>query len=200
MEKQFHFHSENLQLEGLINEQSREKSVIVTHPHPLYGGDMHNAVVDAICDAYGEKGFTTMRFNFRGVGASEGRYDDGVGEKRDVLSALKHFKDMGFKQVDRAGYSFGAWINACAGCADTCSQDMILVSPPVALLDFTAISDLSCLKLVVTGSLDDIAPPDQIEPLLPVWNASATFEQINGADHFYGGHFSALKTAITRHI
>jgi alpha/beta superfamily hydrolase len=75
-------------------------------------------------------------------------------------------------------------------------DNMIMVSPPVAFIDFKSISNLSCLKLIVTGSRDDIAPADMVEKLYPTWNPTAKFEVINGADHFYGGYQDKLEAVL----
>lgn len=192
-----HFLSEDLKLEGLLTEGVHEKGVVVTHPHPLYGGDMYNPVVEAVADAYRKKGYTTLRFNFRGTGNSQGRYDDGRGEQKDVLAALSHLKGTGIRQVELAGYSFGAWINARVGCPDRAIERMIMVSPPVAFISFSDVGSLPCLKLVVTGSLDDIAPSDRIESLLPEWNSAAEFEIIVRADHFYSGRLGVLSRKLS---
>ena len=190
------FRSRDFHIEGMIEVGSSQKGVVVTHPHPLYGGDMYNTVVESICRAYKANGYTTLRFNFRGVGASEGQFDNGVGEQKDVIAAMSHLKNEGITQIDLAGYSFGAWVNAQGGCNDL--ENMVMVSPPVAFIDFNAISILPCLKLVITGSRDDIAPPDHVKRMLPIWNPSAQFEQIEGADHFYSGFFNRLEAVISR--
>src|SRR6266540_978811 len=107
------FPSGELSLEGLLHlpEQTPAPGIVVCHPHPMYGGDMHNNVVDAICDTAVAEGIAALRFNFRGAGASEGRYDNGVGEQDDVRAALTYLR--GLPEVDSArvalaGYSFGA--------------------------------------------------------------------------------------------
>ncbi|MBT8350657.1 MAG: alpha/beta hydrolase, partial [Deltaproteobacteria bacterium] len=88
MEERITFLSENYQLEGLLDKSSTDSGVVITHPHPLYGGDMNNFIVDLIASAYKKKDFTTLRFNFRGTGKSQGSYADGTGEQEDVCSAV----------------------------------------------------------------------------------------------------------------
>jgi alpha/beta superfamily hydrolase len=154
-------------------------------------------VVESIVSTYREKGFTTLRFNFRGVGNSRGQFDDGIGEQKDIVAARSYLKEMGIKQIDLSGYSFGAWANAMVGCLDSSEKDMIMVSPPVAFVDFSLITALPCLKLVVTGSRDDIAPVHQINEMLPKWNLAAHLKIIDGADHFYGGYLSELKSVLS---
>ena len=101
-----------MKIEGRLDNAPGEKAAIVTHPHPLYGGDMNNNVVEALVQAYREKGYTTLRFNFRGVGQSGGSFDEGIGEQEDVKAALAHLGELGKSSIDLAGYSFGAWVNA----------------------------------------------------------------------------------------
>ena len=197
MEKTATFISDSFEIEGRLTEGDQQKGVVITHPHPLYGGDMHNNVVDTVSRAYQKNGYTTLRFNFRGVGGSQGNYGDGIGEQEDVAAAIAYLSDSGIRQIDLAGYSFGAWVNALAVNDGLKVDNMIMVSPPVAFIDFKSISNLSSLKLIVTGSRDDIAPADMVEKLYPTWNPAAKFEVIDGADHFYGGYQDKLEAVLT---
>ncbi len=158
MEEKIRFLSGKYEIEGRLEKISPQKGAVITHPHPLYGGDMHNNIVAAITRAYRQKGYTTLRFNFRGVGNSQGKHDNGIGEQEDVRAAISYLAGLGIGRIDLAGYSFGAWVNALAIKNDTTPQNMIMVSPPVAFVDFGSISDLGNLRLIVTGSRDDIAP------------------------------------------
>jgi alpha/beta superfamily hydrolase len=196
MVKRVTFLSEKYELEGLFNIRDEKKGVVVTHPHPLYGGDMYNLVVESIVHVYNMKGYSTLKFNFRGVGGSCGVYDDGVGEKKDVLSALSFLADKGMDRIDLAGYSFGAWVNANAVQKDSVVNQMIMVSPPVGFMDFTSVSMINCLKFVVTGNRDDIAPADKIRKMIASWNPHARLDIIDGADHFYGGYLDQLETRL----
>jgi hypothetical protein len=143
------------------------------------------------------KGYSTLKFNFRGVGRSQGTYDNGLGEQKDVLSALSFLADMGMERIDLAGYSFGAWVNAHAQQKDTLTKQMIMVSPPVGFMDFKSIVTMNALKFVVTGNRDDIAPADVIKKMMSTWNPDARFEVIDGADHFYGGYLNQLKSVLS---
>ena len=194
------FQSDDLKIEGLLDDRTTDKGAVISHPHPLYGGDMYAAGVESIVHAYWKKGYTTLRFNFRGVGNSQGRYGDGIGEQQDVLAAVSYLKASGIKQIDLAGYSFGAWVNAHAIQEDTPVERMILVSPPVGFMDFQKVTVLDRLKLIVTGSRDQIAPADQIKKMLFAWNPEARFEVIEGADHFYGGYLDRLEKVLADFI
>lgn len=188
--------SGELQIEGLLGNLPGDKGVIVTHPHPLYGGDMYNNVVEAIVQAYREKEYSTLRFNFRGVGSSQGVHDNGIGEQEDVRSALKYLSDLGKGCIDLAGYSFGAWVNALG--LETFEQvgRMIMVSPPVNFVDFSFLTYNPKIQLVIVGTNDEIAGLKGVEDMLPTWNPEAVLKVIQGADHFYWGKTGELKSVI----
>jgi len=197
MAERITFLSEEYEIEGLLNQRDEKKGIVVTHPHPLYGGDMYNLVVESVVHVYQMKGYTTLKFNFRGVGRSQGTYDNGIGEQKDVLFALSFLGDMGMERIDLAGYSFGAWVNAHAIREDTLVEQMIMVSPPVGFMDFQSIGRLNPLKFVVTGNRDDIAPADTVKKMIPIWNPDARLEVIDGADHFYGGYLGQLEECLS---
>lgn len=200
MAERITFLSEEYEIEGLLNQRDEKKGVVVTHPHPLYGGDMYNLVVESIVHVYHMKGYSTLKFNFRGVGRSQGAYDKGLGEQKDVLSALSFLANMGMERIDLAGYSFGAWVNVHAIQKDSLTKQMIMVSPPVGFMDFNSIVTMDTLKFVVTGNRDDIAPADVIEKMISTWNPNARFEVIDGADHFYGGYLGQLEACLSSAI
>jgi uncharacterized protein len=197
MEEPVSFTSANLHLEGMLEKASATQAVMIAHPHPLYGGDMDNPVVLAVRRAYLGKGYSTLRFNFRGVGKSEGRFDNGVGERQDVSAALAFLADLGMMAIDLAGYSFGAWVNAGLS---TGFQRMLMVSPPVAFISFDPPTPIPSLRLIVTGGRDDIAPARLISTCKPQWNPAAAFEVIPDADHFYTGFLKTLEDTIAAHI
>lgn len=200
MEQTVKFFAANLALEARIERRDPKSGVVITHPHPLYGGDMDNPVVDAIRRVYVQCGFTTLRFNFRGVGGSQGRYDNGRGEQDDVKAAVALLVESGVARVDLAGYSFGAWINALSVTGGLQVQRLVMVSPPVALIAFDGVGALPALRLAVTGSLDDIAPADRLQPQLSRWNPAAALEIIDGCDHFYSGYTDQLRTILSRYL
>jgi alpha/beta superfamily hydrolase len=194
------FQSDGLRIEGLVARQSGDRGVVITHPHSLYGGTMYNQVVETLVRAYQGKGLTTLRFNFRGVGESQGRYSEGKGEKKDVISALGYLHDLNKSDVDLAGYSFGAWVNAHIPTHEFSVGDIIMVSPPVAFLDFSFLSRDQRIKAVVAGGRDEIAPADQISRLISAWNPAALLEIIDGADHFYSDKTDILESVLSRLI
>lgn len=199
MEEEVYFLSDGHRIEALLEEKDGRRGLVITHPHPLYGGDMHNPVVDIARQAFGQQGFTTLRFNFRGTGGSRGRFDNGAGERKDVLAAIALLQEKKVPQIVLAGYSFGAWVNALTDIEATACAHMLMISPPVAFIDFDQVGGLPELDLVVTGELDDIAPPDQVRTRLPVWNRQAELAIIPDADHFYSRAFRSLADVLGRY-
>ena len=201
MEEKITIPSGRYRLEGYWQAGTTGKGVVITHPHPLYGGTMNNPVVETVQSTYQQYGYATLRFNFRGVGDSQGNYDNGIGEQDDVRAAIAYVANMDVSAVDLAGYSFGAWVNTGLTTGSrTPIKSMAMISPPVAFIEFGNIKSLSCLKLVVTGSRDDIAPPHQIRNLLPTWNPDAQFKIIKGCDHFYIGYLDKLQSILTHYL
>jgi alpha/beta superfamily hydrolase len=200
MEEHIYFDSNGLKIEGLLSLGSRDKGVVITHPHPLYGGDMYNPVVLSITHVYQKKGYSTLRFNFRGTGRSGGTFENGDGETSDVTSAIHFMKGKGINNCHLSGYSFGTWVNAMAIHLCDGVQAMTMVSPPVAFVDFNPIEPSPAITLVITGSYDDIAPSTQIDSWLGAVSTSVKLEIIAGADHFYAGYTHNLETIMAAHI
>ncbi len=190
------FRSGGLKIEGMLDSAPGAKAVVITHPHPLYGGDMYSNVVESVTRAFRKSGYTTLRFNFRGVGKSEGVHDEGIGEQEDVGAALEYLGELGNSFVDLAGYSFGAWVNAMGLGRFELVERMIMVSPPVNFIDFSLLGYDPKIKLVIAGSNDDIGPPGMIQKMLPAWNPEARFEIIQGADHFYLGKTGEIEDIV----
>ena len=155
MESIVAFDSGPLSLEGALNRCSEQKAAVISHPHPLYGGTMDNAVVLTIARAFHKKGFTTLRFNFRGVGRSQGGFDNGKGEVDDVRSALAYLEDEGFTENILAGYSFGARMNAMAVSEGLTVTDHVMISPPAGFMSFDELG-----QMPDTGLMDCPLSPD----------------------------------------
>jgi alpha/beta superfamily hydrolase len=192
--------SGKIRLEGIIKILPGDRGVVVTHPHPLHGGDMHNNVVEAICNAYQEKGYSTLRFNFRGVGGSEGGYEEGIGEQDDVKAAIDYLSDLGKGEIDLAGYSFGSWVNALGINRYEKVKRAIMISPPVDLMDFSCLINNPKIRLVITGSEDEIADYRSVKDKIHSWNREAIFKVIKGADHFYWRNTGELQKIIAEFL
>ena len=185
-----------LRLEGRLCLAPGPEAVVVTHPHPLYGGDLDNPVVAVLADAYRRQGYTTLRFNFRGVGASGGHYADGRGEQDDVRIAAAYLAGLGKAVTDLAGYSFGAWVNLSLNPPLPAIRRQLVVAPPVKLLDFGAIAGISAKPIIIAGDRDDFVPLDVLRKLLPIWHPAARLHVLRGVDHFYWNALDRLALLV----
>jgi alpha/beta superfamily hydrolase len=199
-EERIFFDSDGLRIEGLLQKLPGDNGVVICHPHSLYGGTMHNNVVKAVAHAYQKEGYTTLRFNFRGVEKSEGDFGNGEGEQEDVKGALRYLQDLGRSRIDLAGYSFGAWVDALGLDKFEEAQRLIMVSPPVSFIDFGFLQYSAKIKLVICGTRDEIAEYKKVEKMLPKWNDEAMFQVVQGADHFYSGYEEELMEIIGRFL
>jgi alpha/beta superfamily hydrolase len=186
-EQAIFFNAGPLRLEGRLALASSPDAVIITHPHPRYGGEMDNSVVTTLAGVYQRLSYSTLRFNFRGVGASEGYYGDGDGEGDDVRAAAAYLAGLDKRVTDLAGYSFGAWINLRLNPPLATVRRQLLVAPPVALLDFGPVTAPPPDLVVIVGDRDSMAPLSALRTLLPLWHPSARLSVAPGTDHFFGG-------------
>lgn len=196
MEENVTISSGGLQLQGLFDPGKNSRAVVVTHPHPRYGGDMFSPVVDAVVRAYARAGWGTLRFNFRGAGASDDAFDMGCGEQDDLRAAMAFVRNKGLETVDLAGYSFGAWVNALAHGRDPLPGRMVMVAPPVDFLDFSPVQTLPALQLVIAGDRDAFAAADRIRSMVARWNPETRLEVIAGADHFFWSHMDRIGAIV----
>ncbi|MCU0577954.1 MAG: alpha/beta fold hydrolase [Desulfobacterota bacterium] len=172
------------------------RGVVISHPHPLYGGEMGNHVVGIIQEVFAEKGWTTLRFNFRGTGRSQGKYDEGVGEQEDVRAAFRHLQGLDLQEIFLAGYSFGAWVNAQAALDLPEAAGSILVAPPQAMMDFSFLRDDGKTRLVIAGEWDTFGPLEEIKKVFGALKPPPPLEIIAEADHFFNGVTEDLKRAL----
>ena len=199
-EEKVHFKSADCDIEGLYQDGHSGMGVAITHPHPLYGGDMYNPVVEAIVMAYQKKGFATLRFDFRGTGNSTGSHAQGIGEQTDVAAAVAFLKSRGIEHVHLSGYSFGTWVNAMAVTGGLDIETMTMVAPPVAFMDFGKDIRLPPLFFVVAGGRDEFGPPKLIRPALGLWNPDARLEILPDADHFFFGYLDEVTGRLIESI
>lgn len=168
---------------------------VLCHPHPQYGGSMHDAVLATLADVLIEAGVGVLRFNFRGVGGSAGRYDGGAGEVEDLLAAADWLMAAHpGARLWAGGYSFGAWVTWQALDRGLAPQRAILIAPPVGAMPFPSRPGEVPTDVVI-GSRDDFADPGALD----AWSG-VNLHRIDGADHFFGGHHEdlarTLKTTI----
>mgnify|MGYP002476917377 CR=1 FL=1 len=136
-EEQIFISNGNLRIEALLHNVQGKKAALICHPHPLMGGSMHNNVVAAAAQAFAVENHATLRFNFRGVGASSGAYDEGKGESQDIIRVADYLLERGFVEIIFTGYSFAAWVGAkVISMTDKMFCQVIFISPPVNHFDF----------------------------------------------------------------
>lgn len=187
-------------LEGRYHPQKEKDApiAIILHPHPQFGGTMNNKVVYNLHYAFYNLGFTVLRFNFRGVGRSQGEYDQGIGELSDAASALDYLQSMNqnAKHCWVAGFSFGAWIGMQLLMRRPEVEGFISVAPPENLYDFSFLAPCPSSGLIIHGEKDRVAPPASVQKLVDKLKTQKgiTIEQqiVEGANHFFEGKVDEL--------
>ena len=194
-------------LEALLNAGNPDASyaAIVAHPHPLFGGTLHNKVVFHAMKALNSFGFPVLRFNFRGTGLSEGEHDHGKGEVEDVRTALDWVDSEFHLPMIFAGFSFGAAVGLRASCDDHRVKAVIGLGLPVAPIDGRAYDFdflVSCVKpkLFVSGDRDQFGTPAQLKNTVDGVHDPKTLVLIAGADHFFEGRLSEMRDAVRQWV
>jgi len=172
-------------------------TAVICHPHPLFGGTLHNKVVYQTAKALDALGLPVLRFNFRGAGISAGVHDRGGGEQGDVRAALD-FLASEFPGVPLllAGFSFGAWVGLRVGCKDARASRLIALGIPVNSTDFSFLRQCNKPKLFVHGSNDEFGAIEKVRALIPTFAGGNHLEVVEGVDHFFAGKLDQLGRAI----
>lgn len=196
------FPSGRLVLEGILTmpeATERLPAVIVCHPHPLYGGSMDNNVVSGVCEALTQAGLISFKFNFRGVGGSQGEFSQGVGERDDVKAAISFIstvKEVDSQRIGIAGYSAGAGFALPVGFKDARIKALAAISPPLSIFDFDFLKSCPKPNLLISGSKDDLIPADHFLQFCQKLNEPKKCEIIEEADHFWWGYESRLADEV----
>src|SRR4030042_4046680 len=172
-------------------------AVVVCHPHTLYGGEMSNNGVMAICRELCQQGIAAFRFNFRGAGGSQGNFADGAGEQEDLKAAISFVaKDTKIdnSRIGLAGYSFGAGVALAVAPTEKQVKAVALISPPLDLPQWESFYEYKIPKLILGGSEDAFFPVVQLAKQVLKLSDPKEYEIIRGPDHFWGG-FESLLTA-----
>lgn len=170
---------------------------VVCHPHPLFGGTMHNKVVFQTAKALHRFGIPVLRFNFRGVGLSQGVHDKGHGEQDDVRAALDYLAtEFPARSILVAGFSFGSWVGLRVGCEDARAAELIGLGLPVNHSDFEYLHSCAKPKLIIQGGNDKFGSPERLEIVFAVMSEPKRLAIIEGADHFFAGQLDQVGTAV----
>ncbi|RMH39960.1 MAG: alpha/beta hydrolase [Gammaproteobacteria bacterium] len=185
------------QLEAIVQIQSQTgPSAIICHPHPLYGGTMHNKVVYTLARLYESHGFNTVRFNFRGVGKSSGQYDEGRGEREDLCAVAAWLQTQSSGVIHLAGFSFGAYV-AASEAANLQASSLVSVAPPVERLYFGEITPPEAPWIVVQPMADEVVSPEAVLAwFADLQHAQKYLIQIPEASHFFHGKLIELRDAL----
>jgi hypothetical protein len=172
-------------------------AALVCHPHPLFGGTLHNKVVHAAAEAIVAAGIPALRFNFRGVGRSSGEHDAGRGEQDDVR-ALIDFLDQRYSRrpVLVAGYSFGSWVGLQAGCADRRVAALIGIGAPLTMADFGFLRACDKPLALIQGEHDQFSPPAMLLALAAALPGGARVSVVKDAGHNFAGHLDELAARV----
>lgn len=168
--------------------------VLLCHPHPLYGGSLQNKVVHMMAKAYNDAGLTAVRFNFRGVGKSEGEFDHGQGEADDVL-VIAEFLSQYFNTLWLGGFSFGAYV-AARSYQSMRAERLLLVAPSVTLYDMSAINNIQIPWSVIQGDADEVIDPAAVRDWLAMQQSPPNVHWLAGAGHFFHGRLNELREIV----
>jgi uncharacterized protein len=179
---------------------------LVLHPHPQHGGTMNNKVVYSIYDAFVKRDFATLRFNFRGVGRSQGTYDRGEGELSDAASALDWLQSLNpnARSVFVAGFSFGSWIGMQLLMRRPEIDTFISIAPPANMLDFNFLAPCPTSGMIVHGENDDLVPEPVVAKLVHKLShqrgINIDYRIVPGATHFFSDHLQQLNDHVEDYL
>ncbi|MEN3973903.1 alpha/beta hydrolase [Emcibacter sp. SYSU 3D8] len=179
---------------------------LILHPHPQHGGTMNNKVVYHLFHAFARRGFAVLRFNFRGVGRSQGEFDNGIGELSDAASALDWLQTYNADAPSCwvAGFSFGAWIGMQLLMRRPEIQGFISVSPPASMYDFNFLAPCPSSGILIQGTADEVVPQESTAKLAEKLQAqkgiTVNYTTIPGASHFYENHMEQLIGSVDGYL
>jgi len=202
------FNGPDGRLEGRYH-QSKDSSApiaIVLHPHPLHGGNMNNRIVYIMYNNFVERGFSVLRFNFRGVGRSQGVFDNGVGELSDAAYAFDWMQQFNTNSPFCwiGGYSFGALISMQLMMRRPEIEGFVSISPPAGTEDFSFLAPCPSSGIIIHGDTDEHIPIDAVKKLAQKLdgqkNISVNLSIIKGADHFYKDNMDYLSKEVANYL
>lgn len=195
-------------LEGRFSPGPRPRAPVamILHPHPAAGGTMNERITQALFKTFQRRGFATLRFNFRGVGKSEGEFDQGVGELSDAASALDWVQSIHAEaeQTWVAGASFGAWIGMQLLMRRPEVRGFISIAPPASMYDFTFLAPCPASGIIIQGAADEVATPSGTQKLVDKLRTQKHItihhEEIPRANHFFAHEMEALMASVDNYL
>ena len=195
-------------LEGRYQPGNKPRApvAILLHPHPQGGGTMNNAIVQAMYQSFVRRGFATLRFNFRGVGRSQGTFDQGIGELSDAASALDWLQQFNPEAPVTwvGGFSFGAWIGMKLLMRRPEIKGFISVAPPANMYDFGFLAPCPSSGLIVQGLADEVVAHGAVQKLVDKLKTqkhiTITYETVPGANHFFANEMNELMGVIDAYL
>jgi alpha/beta superfamily hydrolase len=187
-------------LEAVLQEDRATEhayAAVVCHPHPLHGGTLHNKVVHRVAATLHAMGAAVLRFNFRGVGGSEGVHDYGAGELEDARAAWSFMRARWPRAHGwLSGFSFGSWIAARLAAEESDVERLLLVAPPVRTSSFDVMRRAAVPKLVVQGTADSVCPLEMLHAEFSYWAEPKRLVTVEGATHFFDRKLDRLAAAV----
>jgi len=196
------FPADDLEIEGVMQRPKGEgpfPAVAVCHPHPLYGGNMNNNVVLAVCNSLAQISVAALRFNFRGVGHSQGSYEDGIGEQEDVIGALAYLeKAAGIdnNRIGLVGYSFGSMVSFPVAIGNDTIKALALISPFLADQEWEKMKGSQIPGLFLCGDADGFISAQVVKQHVASLGGNNQYVIIPGADHFWWGYEGEIADKI----
>lgn len=201
------FNGPDGRLEGRYHHSTAGSAIaLLLHPHPQHGGTMNNRVSYALYQTFVQRGFSALRFNFRGVGRSQGQFDNGQGELSDAASALDWMQSYNPNAGGCwiAGFSFGAWIGMQLTMRRPEINGFISIAPPASIYDFSFLAPCPASGLILHGGKDEVVPVSSVEKLADKLsqqkNITIDYRVVPGADHFFSDHMKALNTHVDDYL
>jgi len=195
-------------IEGRYHHSKKSSAPIalLLHPHPQHGGTMNNKVVYALYQNFVKRGFSTLRFNFRGVGRSQGQFDNGPGELSDAATALDWAQtyNPNAQTCWIAGFSFGAWVAMQLMMRRPEITGFISIAPPASIHDFSFLAPCPASGMILHGDKDDMVPPSSVEKLTQKLqkqkNIEIDYRIIKGCDHFFQNHLKEMNDHVEDYL
>jgi alpha/beta superfamily hydrolase len=185
-------------LEWPANVTSPKRVAVLCHPHPLYGGSYTNKVVHILASASLRLGMPVLRFNFRGVGASDGQFDSGIGEQQDLMACVDWMlQRYPGAQLHLAGFSFGAFVAYLAQ-SNFKTERLLLIAPPLKLFEFSPTKAVGVPWIVILGTEDEIVEVEAVKGWVESQANQPHFYLMQGASHFFHGRLNELREIVVK--